>query len=547
MLHRHPLRPILCALFATFLAIEGFASMPGISAHIPYAHPKSYFESRVDLSEPERFRIQKHLAQVEAELRAHPPGGLSPEQTEAREQRLNDLHAYWMRGEFPRNLDFQDSLVPYFIDARGVACAVGHLVIASGHGEFAESIRRTRNHAYIREIEDSRLSEWAEASGLTLEECARIQPGYGGPVTYPFIRELEVGPEGAVWIQAGQQCLCSMNFMTFSLHSGGSWVSSSPNYWNHTMLCQDPQGRRLIGVQGQGVTGGLLWEERIVNGSENANAQDCAWSPDGFTAFVVGEAGLRPYRKSGSALLPMPARAPIESMMVVAASRNFVWSGSNRGAFGGQAGGAGALTRLDSAGESPFRVTGLSADGMDGVWAGINGNHGKTFAGQSFDSRYGPVFSRRGLLMLKGITGEWTAYTRAKSGLPSDTIQAIAATDSQFVWIATSGGIYRFTPPGSALQVLPSFDAPITALATDSLGRLYIGTWGSGVYRWHAGTTQVLGYYTTSSSLFRAGRRAEPEDILLRKAPKSDGLLGFRSLLGRRTDAGPGPGIYVLP
>lgn len=400
-----------------------------------------------------------------------------------------------MRGEFPRNQDFPGSLVPYFIDDRGVACAVGHLVIASGHGEIAETIRRTRNHAYIREIDDPRLSEWAASSGLTLEECARIQPGYGGPATYPYIRELQVGPDGTVWAQAGQLCLCNMNFMTFSLHPGGSWAGSSPSYWNHTMLCLDPQGRQLIGAESQDVSSGLLWEGRIVNGSDTANAQDCAWSPDGSTAFVVGVTGLNTYRKSGSDLLPMSARAPGESTVVVAASRGYVWSGSNRGVFGGQAGGSGALTRLDSAGESPFRVTGLSADGMDG----------------------------------------------------SDTIQALTATDSQFVWIATSGGIYRFTPPASIVQVLPAFSKPVTSLATDSLGRLYIGTWGSGVYRWQADTIQDLGFYTAPSSRIRAGRGAEVEAILRRKAPGSDGVPGLRSLLGRRTDAMPGPGLYFLP
>ena len=48
-----------------------------VPAHVPYAHPRSYFESRADLAEPELIRIRKHLAQVESDLRAHPPKGLS--------------------------------------------------------------------------------------------------------------------------------------------------------------------------------------------------------------------------------------------------------------------------------------------------------------------------------------------------------------------------------------------------------------------------------------------------------------------------------------
>lgn len=54
------------------------ATTAPLFANLPYAHPRSYFESRADLSEPEQIRIRKHLAQVESDLRAHPPQGLGP-------------------------------------------------------------------------------------------------------------------------------------------------------------------------------------------------------------------------------------------------------------------------------------------------------------------------------------------------------------------------------------------------------------------------------------------------------------------------------------
>jgi hypothetical protein len=157
-----------------------------------------------------------------------------------------------------------------------------------------------------------------------------------------------------------------------------------------------------------------------------------------------------------------------------------------------------------------------------------------------------PVFSREGLLFRRGITGGWTSYNRATAGLPSDTIQALTPADSHSVWIATAAGIFHFTPPNTVTEARSAFNVPVTDFATDSLGRLYIATWGSGVHRWHAGTTQSLGYYSTSSSVFRAGRGAEAEAVPRRKAPGKHAAPEFRTLLGRSTDASTSPG-FCLP
>ena len=522
------------------------SALPPISAHIPYAHPKSYFESRVDVSEPEQMRIRMHLARVESDLRAHTPPGLSPAQTAARKLRLDDLHAYRVHGVFPSNRDFPDSLVPYFIDARGVACAVGYLVIASGHRDFAEFIQQTQNHAYIREIADPRLAEWAEASGLTMEECARIQPGYGLPVTYPFIQDLEVSAEGAVWTLAAPLCLCSMTFQAITLLPGGAWVNPYPQYLDQTMVCLDPQDRPLIGVKGSGGPDGLLWEGRMVSGIAGAGSNACDWSPDGSVTWIAGNSGLRSYRLFGSNLELTRQPEPRESMLMVAASRLFVWSGSNRGAFGGGVQSSNALTQLDSAGKSSFRVTGLSSHGTDGVWAGINGGHGKNLPTTASQSSKFPVFSREGLLFRRGLAGEWTAYTRANAGLPSDTIQALTPAAGQSVWIAAANGIFRFTPPNSVTQIRPAFDVPVTDLATDSLGRLYIGTWGLGVFRWEDGSTQSLGYFSTPSSLFRSKRDTESGGIPKRKGTGQEDWSELRSLLGRKAEASSRRGVLFL-
>jgi hypothetical protein len=512
-------------------------------ARVAYPHPGSYFESGADLSEPEQLRIREHLERVEADLRAAPPRGLSPAQTEARARRLDDLRAYRLRGEFPRNPDYPDSLVPYFIDARGVACAVGQLVIASGQREFAEEIARTRNHAYIREIEDGRLAAWAEASGLTLEECARIQPSYGGPITYPYVLKMEVSPQGGIWALAGEACLCQPRFQTVASGPGGGWTIPYPTTMSQSTFCLDPQGRPLIGFDETSGAVRPLWDGSYLTGTGDASANDCAWTPDGSGVWVAGNHGLREYRLLGSDLSQVAPATSGDSMLAVAASDAFVWGATAQAVFGARREPRSVVARLDSAGGAASRITGMAGQGADLLWAGVNGRYRKDGAGYANDLG-APIFSRQGLLLRQGLQGAWKAYTRAASGLPSDTIQALAPADSPSVWIATAGGIFRFTPPNTVTQARAGFDAPVTGLATDSLGRLYIATWGQGVYRFENGATRYLAYYSAPSSIFRVGRgaKAAGADPLL---PIRDPGSGFRTLLGRKTGSYRAEGVIV--
>ncbi len=532
-------RAIKTIVFGTL----AMAALP-VLADNHYPHPRSYFESTADLSEPESIRIRQHLAQVESDLRAHPPRGLSPEQAQARGHRLDDLHAYWLRGEFPRNPDYPDSLVPYFIDARGVACAVGQLVIASGHRDFAEEIARTRNHAYIREIEDPRLAAWARASGLTLEECGRIQPSYSGDGTYPYVVKMAVSPGGQVWASAATACYCSAGFQIFSLSPGGEWTVPYQTPSNLATVCLDPQGRSLIGWEGRGGSGGVLWEGRTISGTSGVGSNACAWSADGSLAWVAGNSGLRQFRFSGSDLIQDIQPITGEPIRVVAASRDYLWAGSNRGAFGRLLQSADSPVQLDSAGLGTFRVTGMAGQGRDILWAGINGNHeiNPDYLADSQDNM--PIFSRGGLLFRHGLSGSWTVYNRANSGLPSDTILALAPADSPSVWMAVATGIFKFTPPTTVSLVHSAIGPPVTDLATDSLGRLYISTWGMGVFRIENGSLQPLGNYVSPPSNLVDGRESKtsgsrPWDLT--KARRSES----RSLLGRKTGPSQAEGVFV--
>jgi hypothetical protein len=126
----------------------------------------------------DRVRIQRHLAKVEAELRAAPTDHLSPELKAERLRNLDRLRAYRLAGEFPHNTDFVGQRVPYFIDDDDRACAVGHLVIESGATELAARVRADENNALLGDMRTDGLLEWVQRSGLTAQECAKIQPAY---------------------------------------------------------------------------------------------------------------------------------------------------------------------------------------------------------------------------------------------------------------------------------------------------------------------------------------------------------------------------------
>ncbi len=127
-------------------------------------------------------RIRTHLRMVREELGARRMDGLTQMQRASRARLLQRLGDYADGRVFPRNgsLPYRN---PVFIDAYGTACAVGWLMIESGHGGLARSISAGFNLGYVHEIAaDARFADrvaaWAEAHGFTTDELAWIQPGY---------------------------------------------------------------------------------------------------------------------------------------------------------------------------------------------------------------------------------------------------------------------------------------------------------------------------------------------------------------------------------
>jgi hypothetical protein len=128
-------------------------------------------------------RIAAHLHLVAAFERAHMPEGISAASIAQRTTLLDKLDAYADRGVFPQNhvLPVRN---PVFIDPYGTACAVGQLMIESGHEALATNIQHEMNLAYVHDMGRADVGAWAGENGFSEDELAWIQPGY--PPSIPW-------------------------------------------------------------------------------------------------------------------------------------------------------------------------------------------------------------------------------------------------------------------------------------------------------------------------------------------------------------------------
>jgi uncharacterized protein (TIGR03382 family) len=165
---RRDVRDSACAMRGTYLAANH--SMLSLVVLLALATP----DAEVD-------RLQAHFAVVDRELRAADITGLTTEQQIRRASLIEELARYRLRGVFPRNLQFE-RMTPFFIDDRGVRCAMAHLIETHGGAALVARVAATANNAFVRELAaDPEMRAWLVRNGLTVAEAARIQPGY--PVT----------------------------------------------------------------------------------------------------------------------------------------------------------------------------------------------------------------------------------------------------------------------------------------------------------------------------------------------------------------------------
>lgn len=161
-------------------------------------------------------RIATHLHLVRETLAERNLEGLSSDQARERAELLDRLEVYANGGVFPINrvLPYRN---PVFIDPYGTACAVGQLMIESGHVDLAERISADMNTGYLLEIVEapqfqSPVSSWANEHGFTADELAWIQPGY--PPSHPWapLGEGTNGPVTALLPLTSGDLLVAGNF-----------------------------------------------------------------------------------------------------------------------------------------------------------------------------------------------------------------------------------------------------------------------------------------------------------------------------------------------
>ena len=147
-------------------------------------HDESYvaaFGYLPDATTNEQERIQTHLSYAEQLLRASTATNLTNSQLVNRTLILDKLHQYWTAGNFPVNRDYPGERRPCFIDANENICAVGYLIEQTKGRELAEVINAGHQYDFLLDMKEQVIEAWANEFGLTLEECALIQPAYGAP------------------------------------------------------------------------------------------------------------------------------------------------------------------------------------------------------------------------------------------------------------------------------------------------------------------------------------------------------------------------------
>jgi hypothetical protein len=132
-----------------------------------------------DATTDNTLRIKTHLEYVEGILRNRDISNLPSALQEQRNHLLDVLHNYWTKSVFPTNYDYTERK-PCFIDKDDNICAVGYLIEQTAGRKVAEEINRKFKYEELLAMNDQNIDDWIVNSGLTKEECAMIQPTYGG-------------------------------------------------------------------------------------------------------------------------------------------------------------------------------------------------------------------------------------------------------------------------------------------------------------------------------------------------------------------------------
>lgn len=203
-----------------FSAFAALLALPLVPASAAAGDPPPAAPHRPVTHAAEVRRIQVRQDSVLRELRARDVSALTPAQRAARGRIIERFAAYVARGEFPRNYDFPDRAETYFVDRKtGAVCAVGHLLVETGHAALVERIAATDNNVKVAALADEpELVAWLDEHGLTLAEAARIQIPY-----VPSFEEPAPAREGSLVAAR------SANLAGFLVGSSGAIYSITAN------------------------------------------------------------------------------------------------------------------------------------------------------------------------------------------------------------------------------------------------------------------------------------------------------------------------------
>jgi hypothetical protein len=426
MTMERPLLFVLTALLTLFCSAQLAPHTPApLGRHLVEVNAQWAVQGLLpdDASRPVSFRdeverIAMHLRLVRERLEQRAPEGLSAAQQAARHQLLEDLGTYADAGVFPRNyvLPYRN---PVFIDPHGMACAVGQLMIASGHGDLAHRIDADMELAYVLDMEWPEIGTWASEHGFSANELAWIQPGY--PPNLPWT-SLGGGTNGEVTcmlpLATGDLLLCGAFTQAGSVSANGVAV------WNGTSfssLGSGLQGQVSSAVEHNGV---LYVGGAMLNGpSDLAKWDGTAWT---FTSVFEGK-------------YPVINALHVHNGELYAA-----------GSVSGIAGVTEFVQRWDGAQWLPVGVP------FDGPVLALASHNGELVAGGAFNALQGPPMPQVRHVAAFGENG-WHALGDGVDGTVRDLLDVngvLYAAGQAFANITPTFGLARITVGAPAWELL---------------------------------------------------------------------------------------------
>lgn len=217
---------LIAGLIAMLVAVSGQSKHQTVNAVIGDESFLVTFGHAPTTETTEAVRIRTHLTYVEKQLRQRSIQNLSPQLRSRRTKLLDHLRAYIQAGRFPVNDNYTGERRPCFIDRTGAICAVGYLVEQSAGRALAERVNVRYQYDRITDMHLPELDHWIAQSGLTVDECALIQPAYSGPPIYRTDNQVSTAyAVGSGILNAANITLGVLNIQQLKAGTSGAIVS----------------------------------------------------------------------------------------------------------------------------------------------------------------------------------------------------------------------------------------------------------------------------------------------------------------------------------